>query len=440
MRSGARYVGVYGGRAGGKSRSIATHLVLEHVADPDVSTVCLREVQSSLNDSSKRLIEETISDLGVGSSFASTLTQIRSVGGRGQFVFRGLRSSTAEALKGLSGYRYAWIDEAHVVSQHSWELLDPTLRTAGAQIWASWNPRSPRDHVDRLFRQCPPRSAVSVAVSWRDCVRWLPPEYVAHIRAEYERDPVAAAHVWDGGYRTGSGTILGSALARADQEGRIADDVQWDPSGAPLDLSGDLGYRDASAWWVWQRCPGGYRVLGYDAGVGLDVDGWAPRLESLISRVTGGAPLSRVLGRIWLPHDARARSFVSAHTVFERLSLAFAGRVGVVPQSRKLDQIEAARAVLAQCRMARTACADGLEGLWEWQFTETDSGLSLSPRHDWASHPADAFCYGAQALRPEQIKVATVPRFAIEAAAGGGSRTATLDELWADHDRRGGVT
>ena len=117
----ARYKGAHGGRGSGKSHFFGEHLVEECIANPGTRAVCIREVQKTLADSSKALIEAKIRDLGVGSLFNVTDKRIDTPGG-GQIIFQGMQDHTAESIKSLEGFRIAWVEEAQTLSQRSLSL------------------------------------------------------------------------------------------------------------------------------------------------------------------------------------------------------------------------------------------------------------------------------------------------------------------------------
>ena len=52
----ARYKGAYGGRGSGKSHFFAELLIEDHICHKGMRSVCIREVQKTLKESSKRLI------------------------------------------------------------------------------------------------------------------------------------------------------------------------------------------------------------------------------------------------------------------------------------------------------------------------------------------------------------------------------------------------
>lgn len=189
------------------------------------------------------------------------------------------------------------------------------------------------------------------------------------------------------------GSILGRQVEAAEHEGRIVASGLHAPDGAPIVVSCDIGFRDAAAFWFWQPVLGGFHLVDYLSDTGLDAEQWIARIKA--------RPWT--IADIYLPHDARARTFASRHTVQERFASAFQGktRVRVTPAMRVADKINAARFVLPRCQFDGTACADGLAALRAWHFSwlQDRRTFSSEPAHDWASHGADAFCYGAAALR-----------------------------------------
>ena len=195
----ARYKGAHGGRGGAKSWFFAELLVERCIIQPDTRAVCVREVQRSLDQSVKRLLEDTISRLGVGSLFRVLDTHIETNGG-GRIIFQGMRNHTAESIKSLEGYDIAWVEEAQALAQRSLDLLRPTIRKDGSELWFSWNPKSPTDPIDAFLRgENPPPSSVVVETSWRDNP-WLPAELRVELEWDRQRDPSKYAHVWGGDY------------------------------------------------------------------------------------------------------------------------------------------------------------------------------------------------------------------------------------------------
>jgi len=419
-----RYKGAYGGRGGAKSHFFAEQIIIRAFTQP-TRIVCIREVQNSIKDSVKQLLQDKIAKFKLEPFFDILEGEIR--GPRGsQIVFKGMQSYNASNIKSLEGYDVAWVEEAQTLSQHSLDLLRPTLRKEGSELWFSWNPRFKTDPVDMFFRKSPPHEAISVMVNWYDNP-WFPDVLRREMEHDFEVDEDKAEHIWNGAYGSSQGAILAKWVGRAERDGRVTDDVTFDREGAPIEVSADLGFRDTASFWYWQRKPGGFSVLKYDADTGLDADDWIPRIQSHIMDLGGR------LGKIWLPHDARAKTFQSKYTTIDRFVTAFgAEKCAIVPQSKKLDQISAARKVLPKCEFHRTNCEAGLDGLiaWEYAYNEETGVFSREPLHNWASHPSDAFCYGSQVMEESKPKPEETPPVFPVKGHNGRIVTAPISSLW----------
>ena len=199
----SRYKGSKGGRSSGKSHFWGERLVECAVANPDLSVVCIREVQKSLKFSAKRLIEAKIRSMGVQHLFVVLNNEIQRVGGSGVIIFQGMQDHTADSIKSLEGFGVAWCEEAQNLSARSLELLLPTIREEGSEIWFSWNPDQPDDAVDDLLVKNCPDDAIVVHVDFTDnpfCPDVIKKEAARHLK----RDPLTYAHVWEGAYNTRS--------------------------------------------------------------------------------------------------------------------------------------------------------------------------------------------------------------------------------------------
>lgn len=194
----SRYKAFYGGRGSGKSHAVATALVLM-AAERPLRILAAREIQRSIRDSSKRLLDDRIAALGLRSRYRSTAEAIRGRNGS-LFLFAGLRSNP-DSIKSLEGVDIAWVEEAAAVSRRSLDILVPTVRKPGSELWFTWNPGQPSDPVDAMFRVGPPRpDAVLRRVTYADNP-WFPAVLDAERLWDRRRDPEKYAHVWEGGYR-----------------------------------------------------------------------------------------------------------------------------------------------------------------------------------------------------------------------------------------------
>jgi len=195
-----RYKGAYGGRGTGKSHEFAQMVIEAHVMDPNRSTVCVREFQKSLKQSVKRLLEQKIEALGVGGLFEVQDKVIKNRQGSGMIIFEGLQNHTADSIKSLEGYDCAWVEEAQSLSQKSLDMLRPTIRKPGSELWFTWNPRNATDPVDVLLRgENPPPDAKVIKVNFEDNP-WFPDVLREEMEYDRARDPDKFQHIWRGEY------------------------------------------------------------------------------------------------------------------------------------------------------------------------------------------------------------------------------------------------
>lgn len=197
-----RYLGAWGGRGSGKSHFFA-ELLIERCLMGKTDAVCVREVQRSLQQSVKKLLEAKIASMGVGQFFEVQRDQIIAPEG-GRIIFQGMQNHTADTIKSLEGYDIAWVEEAQSLSQRSLDLLRPTIRKPGSQLWFSWNPSQSTDPVDSLLRgENQPPGAVVVKANYRDNP-WLPGVLKDELEYDQRRDPDKFKHVWLGEYQSNS--------------------------------------------------------------------------------------------------------------------------------------------------------------------------------------------------------------------------------------------
>lgn len=419
-----RYKGAYGGRGGAKSHFFAEQIVLRCFMSK-TRVVCIREIQKSIKDSVRQLLIDKIAKLGLQAEFRVLDTEIRGPHDS-LIIFVGMQSYNADNIKSLEGYDIAWVEEAQTLSQHSLDLLRPTLRADGSELWFSWNPRYKTDPVDQFFRKAPPKDAIAVSINWRDNP-WFPSVLRNEMQHDFATDADKAEHIWNGAYGAGQGAILARWVNKAERDGRINDDVKFDPRGAPVEISSDIGFRDTSCWWFWQRKVNGFTIFDYDFDHGLDADDWIPRLQE---RLSSHKIERHQLGKIWLPPDAKAKTFQSKHSSMEKFLTAFgAGKIGAKPGSKKSDQVSAARKIIDRCEFHKTRCENGLDGLgaWEYEWNEDSQIFSREPKHDWASHRGDSFAYGCEMM--QELTVSAEPEAERHLEVGAGN-SATLNDLW----------
>ncbi len=193
----ARYKVAYGGRGASKSWSFSRALLTLALREPK-RILCARELQNSIRDSVHRLLSDQIELMGFNDQFEVLSTEIKSATGS-LFIFEGLRHNISR-IRSMEGIDLCWVEEAEKVSDRSWEVLIPTIRNEGSEIWVSFNPDEETDPTYQRLVIHPPNDAVVKEVSWRDNP-WMPEELRKEMEYLYRVDPDAAAHVWGGGFR-----------------------------------------------------------------------------------------------------------------------------------------------------------------------------------------------------------------------------------------------
>jgi phage terminase large subunit len=399
-----RYKGAFGGRGSGKSHFFGQWLVVQCLTEPGTRAVCIREVQRTLAQSSKQLIESKIRELGVIDQFEITNEAIRTPG-NGLIMFAGMQNHTAESIKSLEGCRIAWCDEAQALSERSLSLLRPTIRVDGSELWFSWNPTRKSDAVDILLRQSPPANASVVRANWRDNAFWND-TLEEERKLELSKYPERYDHVYEGGYATAwAGAYFAKQLAEAKAEKRITKVIRDPllPLRAFFDIGGAGAQADAMSIWICQFVSQSIYVLDYIEGQGQVLAYYAQELRS---RGYDKAICT-------LPHDGINANNITGKRYVDHLREAGFDCDDPVPnQGRGAAglRIEAVRRIFNRCwfnnaptATAKDATEAGRDALGFYhERKDEERNVGLGPEHDWSSHAADAF--GLMAIKYEEPK------------------------------------
>lgn len=404
----ARYKAAHGGRGSGKSHFFADLLIEDSLAERGLRSVCIREVQKSLKDSAKRLIEDKLVEhrLGEADGF-KVFREVIETPGDGVVIFQGMQDHTAESIKSLEGFKRAWTEEAQTLSVRSLSLLRPTIRSDGSELWFSWNPRRKNDPVDALFRGVsPPTGSTIIQANWSDNP-WFPAVLDQERRDCLRDHPTEYQHIWEGGYATVlEGAYFAKCLAEAREKGRIGN-VAADPLMAYrafFDIGGTGARADACAIWIAQFVGREIRVLNYYEAVGQPL---ATHVNWLRANGYGNA-------QIVLPHDGTTNDRIF-DVSYESALRAAGFDVTVIPNQGKgaaAMRVEAARRLFPSIWFNKDTTAGGLDALgWYHERKDETRNIGLGPEHDWSSHGADAFglmCVAYEA--PEERKPFVFPR------------------------------
>lgn len=271
-----RFKIMHGGRGGAKSHTVAQILIMLSMQATH-RILCVREVQKSLAQSSKRVIEDYIKRLGLSAYFTITKKPDEGIVCNltgSTFSFSGLKDHTADSIKSFEGATIVWCEEAHSISSHSWTILIPTiLRTDGAEIWATFNPDDEADYVYDRFIKHTDKNAWVCQINWRDNP-WFNDAMDEERRELKAINDDLYNHVWEGQCRSAAGLLfkriwfkrykLGAQPARMNfyvasdyAGGPDPEDPDSDPDFtehgcAGLDHNGDMWFVD---WWSGQEDP-----------------------------------------------------------------------------------------------------------------------------------------------------------------------------------------
>lgn len=391
----SRYKGAKGGRGSGKSHFFAGMMVEDHVLNLGMRSVCIREVQLSLKESAKRLIEDKIRDLGP-LNFKIFKDRIETPG-NGIIIFVGMNDQNAESIKSLEGFHRAWVEEAQTLSARSLQLLRPTIRAMASEIWFSWNPRRKKDAVEEFFAEAVrPDNSIIVTANWSHNP-WFPAVLEEERLHDLHNDPDSYDHVWEGGFVAAmKGAYFKQVISKAKSENRIGR-VARDPLmtvHAFTDIGGTGAKSDAFSMWLVQFIGKEIRVIDYYEAQGQELSehvGWLREHD-----------YAKAL--IHLPHDGVKHD--SVYRVTYESEFKKAGfKVKVHPNAgpgAANQRIGAVRSIFPRVWMDAEKCEGGLEALgWYHEKKDDHRSIGLGPEHDWSSHAADAF--GAMALEADRL-------------------------------------
>ena len=399
----SRYKGAHGGRGSGKSHFFAELAVEDALRFPGdynegIRFACIREVQKSLKESAKLLIEDKLRKFGLGERQGfKVFEKVITTPGDGIFTFDGMRDHTADSFKSKEGFHRAWCEEAQTISDRSLTLLRPTIRWeakdgTGSELWFGWNPQRPTDPIDRLLRgPNTPTGSTVVQANWRDNP-WFPSVLEQERLDDLRNAPEKYPNIWEGEYATVlSGAYYARSLTEAQHQGRIgffpADPLV--PRYGIMDIGGTSGRSDATVIWIVQFIGQEVRVIDHYEAVGQPFE---EHVHWLRINKHGDAI-------IVLPHDGRKHD-----VVFKVTPQSFMQQAGFKTEiianqglGAASARIEAARMMFPRVTFNEKTTEGGRQALgWYHERTDEHRNIGLGPNHDWSSHSADAF--GAVAI------------------------------------------
>ena len=410
----SRYKGARGGRGSGKSWFFSELMIEAHLMGK-TDSVCLREVQKSLQYSAHKLLSETISRLNAGAYFDIQNGVIKAHNG-GIIIFNGMQDHTADSIKSLEGFDRAWFEEAQTASQKSLDLLRPTLRKAGSEIWFSWNPFKEDDPVELLLcSENAPADAIVVTANIDDNP-WPSPELLQERMDDRKlHDADKYANIWKGAYlKNTEGDYYKIQLAAVRAEGRICRIPKLE---IPVNTFWDIGNSDGCAVWFQQTVGLEDRFIGYYEASG----------ETLGHYVTELQKRNYLFNKHFLPHDASHKRLSDTNRSTEEMlnDLGVLNTVIIPPISDLNTGIQQTRKHFPSAYFDSEGCKAGIKRLdnYRKKFSQSQNRWLDEPnKANGSSEAADAFRQWAQAKESKLITiVGSVRRRTIPRQAGYGA-------------------
>ncbi len=379
-----RYKVMHGGRGGGKSHGVA-EVLLDQGARAPLRILCAREIQKSMRDSVHRLLKDKIVKLGLTGFYEVLDTEIRGANGT-LILFAGLQSHTVDSIKSFEGVDRVWVEEAQGVSKKSWDVLVPTIRKEGSEIWMTLNPDMETDETYSRFIATPSSDTWVCAINWRDNP-WFPNVLELERRKYKLTNPDDYDNIWEGKpKRTVAGAIYAKEVERIYSDGRVCR-VNYNPK-LPVHTVWDLGWADNMAIAFVQRTSLDFRVIDFIQDNQRTLEDYVQQMEKLPYR----------WGTDFLPHDGAHGDFKTGQTAAQILE-DMGREVEVLDRFGLEAGIRLARGIFSQGYLDEKKCARLLECLKRYKRTIDPRTMEPgAPLHDEYSHGADVWRYLGMAL------------------------------------------
>jgi phage terminase large subunit len=392
----APYKVLHGGRGSGKSWGVARTLVMK-ARQKKLRILCAREVQKSIQESVHALISDQIQAMGFGRDFEVLEKEIRCLRTGSSFLFSGLAAHTVESIKSFEGCDICWVEEAQAVSGKSWDILEPTIRKPGSEIWITFNPQLESDETyQRYVINPPPRSVVIEMNYWDN--KWFPQELEdKRLHAQKTMKPEKYRHIWEGKCMPAvEGAIYFDEVAKAEDDGRIAR-VMPDRL-LKTHAVFDLGWNDAMTIIMVQRSASELRIVDYIEDSHKKLSDYSDMLKGEIpgnpeESLKHAHRKSYNWGQVWLPHDGFSKDYKTGKSA-EEMMRALGWNVAQVPSMDVEGGIKAAREIFERVWFDKEKAARLVECLKRYRRNiGQKTGEAGTPLHDEFSHGADAFRY-----------------------------------------------
>jgi phage terminase large subunit len=419
-----RYKVMWGGRGSAKSWSVARKLLLRGVDKP-LRILCTRELQKSIKQSVHKLLKDQIEIMGLSGFYDIKDNGIKGLNGT-EFIFLGVKLNTEE-IKSTEGVDICWIEEGHNLTEASWDIIDPTIRKEGSEIWITYNTRFKFDHLHKTFvvDEPPPDSWVQM-INHSDNP-WLTEPLRRQMETMKARDHEKYLHIWEGQLKQlAEGAVFGKQITEVKKSGRyLYIPIQ---KNCEVFTFSDLGKKDETAIWFMQRVGMEYRFIDYFQG----------RLEEVEYYTRFIKATGYLYGTHYMPHDADHDRLGMKRNIKEQFEDGGISPIEIVERiSEKNTAIQMARDIFPNCWFHKgrdTGNDEDCEGYIDWlpeglntrakraekgfealcnyryKYNEDDDVYQKNPHHDWASNGADAFQQFAQSYETDDDNDIDLPK------------------------------
>ena len=385
---------MWGGRGSGKSWNVARKLLLRSLKNK-IRILCTRELQKSIKQSVHKLLSLQIDMMGLSGYFTTNNDKITCANGS-EFLFIGVKHNTEE-IKSTESVDICWIEEGHNLTEASFDIIDPTIRMEGSEIWITYNTRFKFDHLHNMFviNEPPPNSWVKQVN--HDDNPYFPEVLKVQMETMKERDYEKFLHIWEGKLKVlAEGAIFGNQVTQVHKDSRLTFiPIQ---SNCEVHTFWDIGKNDETSIWFMQRVGQEYRFIDYYQG----------RLEEVEHYTKWVKSLDYLYGTHYMPHDANHERLGMTRNIKKQFEDGGIKPITIVDRiAHKVTAIELTRESFSKCWFHQGTDERGkrMEKGWEalcnyrYKYKEDDDVYQQTPHHDWSSNGADAFMQFAQGYK-----------------------------------------
>lgn len=380
----APYKVAHGGRGSGKSWGFARALLILGAQRP-LRILCAREVQKSIEDSVHTLLKDQVTELGLESFYEVMAYEIRGKNGT-TFSYSGLSQHTVTTIKSFEGVDICWVEEAQAVSKKSWDVLRPTIRKPGSEIWITFNPELETDITYQMFVVDPPTGAVVVQMNYMDNP-WFNEKLEAERLDCLAKQPKDYPNIWGGKCKPAvAGAIYYDEVTKAEEEGRFCN-VPYDPM-LKVQVIFDLGWNDSMSISMVQKHSSELRAIDYMEDSNKTLDWYSAELRKL----------NYNWGRVWLPHDGFTGDYKtgkSAAQILTALGWDVVSKEEIAMRALDVEAgIRATRMIFGRLYIDKTKCARLIQCAKRYRrHINQQTQQPGAPLHDEFSHGGDNLRY-----------------------------------------------